>query len=154
MELIKISEKILIFLLLLFLSGCTDSSHDSSVQAKVDSEHPGMILVEATGESTTLGTNDAAAASNAKPAMKVKFTYDFSISKSEVTRSEYAALMEKNSSIASLVTITELFRTGEQLIYTTFRSFEVYTVVAVLYLIMNSVFMIIADKLEKRMARQ
>ncbi len=101
MELIKISEKILIFLLLLFLSGCTDPSHDSSVQAKVDSEHTGMILVEATGESTTLGTNDAAAASNAKPAMKVKFAYDFSISKSEVTRSEYAALMEKNTSIAS-----------------------------------------------------
>ncbi|MDF2566305.1 MAG: amino acid transporter permease [Massilibacillus sp.] len=60
----------------------------------------------------------------------------------------------KNSSIASLVTITELFRTGEQLIYTTFRSFEVYTVIAVLYLIMNSVFMIIADNLEKRMERQ
>jgi polar amino acid transport system permease protein len=60
----------------------------------------------------------------------------------------------KNSSIASLVTITELFRTGEQIIYTTFRSFEVYTIIAVLYLIMNSVFMIIADNLEKRMARQ
>lgn len=60
----------------------------------------------------------------------------------------------KNSSIASLVTITELFRTGEQLIYTTFRSFEVYTVVAVFYLIMNSVFMVIADQLEKRMERQ
>ena len=60
----------------------------------------------------------------------------------------------KNSSIASLVTITELFRTGEQIIYTTFRSFEVYTAVAVLYLIMNSVFMVIADKLERRMARQ
>ena len=60
----------------------------------------------------------------------------------------------KNSSIASLVTITELLRTGEQLIYTTFRSFEVYTVVAVLYLIMNSVFMIVAGKLEKRMERQ
>lgn len=60
----------------------------------------------------------------------------------------------KNSSIASLVTITELFRTGEQIIYTTFRSFEVYTVIAVLYLIMNSIFMVIADKLEKRMARQ
>lgn len=59
----------------------------------------------------------------------------------------------KNSSIASLVTITELFRTGEQLIYTTFRSFEVYTVVALLYLVMNSVFMVIADKLERRMAR-
>jgi polar amino acid transport system permease protein len=60
----------------------------------------------------------------------------------------------KNSSIASLVTITELLRTGEQLIYTTFRSFEVYTTVAVLYLIMNSIFMVIADNLEKRMARQ
>ena len=60
----------------------------------------------------------------------------------------------KNTSIASLVTITELLRTGEQLIYTTFRSFEVYTVVAVLYLIMNSVFMIVAGKLEKRMERQ
>ena len=59
----------------------------------------------------------------------------------------------KNSSIASLVTITELFRTGEQIIYTTFRSFEVYTAVAVFYLIMNSVFMVIADKLERRMAR-
>lgn len=60
----------------------------------------------------------------------------------------------KNSSIVSLVTITELFRTGEQIIYTTFRSFEVYTIIAVLYLIMNSVFMVIADNLEKRMARQ
>jgi len=60
----------------------------------------------------------------------------------------------KNSSIASLVTITELFRTGEQIIYTTFRSFEVYVAVAVLYLIMNSVFMVIADRLERKMARQ
>ena len=60
----------------------------------------------------------------------------------------------KNSSLASLVTIAELFRTGEQIIYTTFRSFEVYTAVAVLYLIMNSVFMVIADRLERKMARQ
>lgn len=58
----------------------------------------------------------------------------------------------KNSSIASLVTITELLRTGEQLIYTTFRSFEVYTTIAVIYLIMNSIFMIIANQLERRMA--
>ncbi len=90
----------LLFFLLLTVS-CTDPSHDSSVEARVDSEHAGMILVEATGELTTLGTNDAVAASNAKPAMKVKFAYDFSISKSEVTLSEYAALMKKNSSIAS-----------------------------------------------------
>jgi len=60
----------------------------------------------------------------------------------------------KNSSIASLVTITELLRSGEQIIYTTFRSFEVYTTLAVIYLIINSVFMIIANQLERRMAQQ
>ncbi|GIM30353.1 cystine transporter permease [Clostridium polyendosporum] len=59
----------------------------------------------------------------------------------------------KNSSMASLVTISELFRAGEQLIATTFRSFEVYTTVAVLYLAMNSVFMVIANMLEKRMGK-
>ena len=57
----------------------------------------------------------------------------------------------KNSSMASLVTITELMRTGEQLIYTTFRSFEVYTLVAVIYLVMNSIFMLLAKSLERRM---
>ena len=60
----------------------------------------------------------------------------------------------KNSSIASLVTITELFRTGEQIIHASFRSLEVYTVVAGLYLAMNSIFMVIDDRLEKGMARQ
>ncbi len=60
----------------------------------------------------------------------------------------------KNSSIASLVTITELLRTGEQLIYTTFRSFEVYTTIGVIYLIMNSIFMVIANQLERRMAQK
>lgn len=58
----------------------------------------------------------------------------------------------KNSSMVSLVTITELLRTGEQIIYTTFRSFEVYTTIALLYLIMNSIFMVFANILEKRMA--
>jgi len=99
MSLMKQTFSLLLFFFLTV--SCTDPSPDSSVEARVDSEHTGMILVEATGESTTLGTNDAAAASNAKPAMKVKFAYDFSISKSEVTRSEYAALMEKNTSITS-----------------------------------------------------
>lgn len=58
----------------------------------------------------------------------------------------------KNSSMVSLVTITELFRTGDQLIATTFRSFEVYTTVAVFYLVMTSILMVFANTLEKRMA--
>lgn len=58
----------------------------------------------------------------------------------------------KNSSMVSLVTITELFRTGDQLIATTFRSFEVYTTVALFYLVMTSILMVFANTLEKRMA--
>jgi hypothetical protein len=49
MSLMKQTFSLLLFFLLTV--SCTDPSHDSSVQARVDSEHPGMILVEATGES-------------------------------------------------------------------------------------------------------
>lgn len=55
----------------------------------------------------------------------------------------------KNSSMVSLVTITELFRTGETVITSTFRSFEVYSIIAVMYLIMTSVLMVVAKRLEK-----
>jgi polar amino acid transport system permease protein len=55
----------------------------------------------------------------------------------------------KNSSMTSLLTITDLFRTGETVITTTFRSFEVYTVVALVYLIINTLLMVLAYRLEK-----
>lgn len=55
----------------------------------------------------------------------------------------------KNSSMTSLVTITELFRSGQVAITTTFRNFEVYTVIAVMYLIMTSLLMIAAKLLER-----
>lgn len=55
----------------------------------------------------------------------------------------------KNSSMVSLITIAELFRTGETIITTTFRSFEVYTVIGVIYLVINSVLMAVAHHLEK-----
>ena len=55
----------------------------------------------------------------------------------------------KNSSMVSLLTITELFRTGEMVIVSTFRSFEVYTVIALFYLMINSILMIAAHYLEK-----
>lgn len=55
----------------------------------------------------------------------------------------------KNSSMVSLLTITELFRTGEGIIVSTFRSFEVYTAIALVYLFITSVLMVIAQRLEK-----
>lgn len=55
----------------------------------------------------------------------------------------------KNSSMVSMVTITELFRTGETVITSTFRSFEVYSIIAVIYLAMTSILMVAAKRLEK-----
>lgn len=57
----------------------------------------------------------------------------------------------KNSSMVSLVTITELFRAGEQIIYATFRHFEVYTVIALLYLIMTSCLMLLASYIKRKL---
>ncbi len=57
----------------------------------------------------------------------------------------------KNSSLVSLITITELMRAGDQIIQTTFRSFETYTVVAVLYMAINSVLMAASSRLERGM---
>lgn len=55
----------------------------------------------------------------------------------------------KNSSMVSTITITELFRTGEMVITTTFRPLETYTVIGALYLVMTSILMLIGRKLEK-----
>lgn len=57
----------------------------------------------------------------------------------------------KNSSMVSLLTITELFRTGESIIVSTFRNFEVYTAIALMYLIITSILMVVAQRLEKGM---
>lgn len=54
--------------------------------------------------------------------------------------------------LVSLLTITELFRTGETVIVTTFRSLEVYTIIALIYLAINSVSMVVAHRLEKGMS--
>lgn len=58
----------------------------------------------------------------------------------------------KNSSLVSLLTIEELFRRGEQIIYSTFRHFEIYIGIAIGYLIMTTVLSIFADYLENKLA--
>lgn len=58
----------------------------------------------------------------------------------------------KNSSLVSLLTIEELFRKGEQIIYSTFRGFEIYTGVALIYLVMTAALGFVADYLENRLA--
>ena len=55
-----------------------------------------MISVSAAGEEVTLGTNSNNARTNERPAMQVKFSYDFSMSRSEVTCGEFNRLMKKS----------------------------------------------------------
>ncbi len=57
----------------------------------------------------------------------------------------------KNSSLVSLLTIEELFRRGEQIIYSTFRAFEIYLGVAAIYLVMTSVLSALTEYLENRL---
>jgi ABC-type amino acid transport system permease subunit len=57
----------------------------------------------------------------------------------------------KNSSIVSLVTVAELMRVGDQIIATSFNAFSVYTSIALMYLIMTSVFMVLSNVLKRKL---
>ena len=58
----------------------------------------------------------------------------------------------KNTSILSAITLTELTREGTLIAYNSFHYFEPYIAVAVLYLILTTIFTQIAGILERRMA--
>ena len=79
-----------IFCATVFFFGCSDGS--VTLTEVYAGEGAGMILVRAAGHSVTLGTDASTAPFSARPAMRASFTYDYSLSKREVTRGEYAAL--------------------------------------------------------------
>ena len=79
-----------IFCATVFFFGCSEES--GTLTEVYSGGGAGMILVRATGNSVTLGTDASTAPFSARPAMKASFTYDYSLSKREVTRGEYAAL--------------------------------------------------------------
>lgn len=58
----------------------------------------------------------------------------------------------KNTSILSAITLTELTREGTLIAYNSFHYFEPYIAVAVLYLILTTIFTKLAGVLERRMA--
>ena len=89
------------FLCLLFflMASCHDSSSSSSEEDsskdvfELDGKHKGMIFVKASDSYAILGTDSDNAPAKERPAMKVLFTYDFSISEHEVTRGEFFGSM-------------------------------------------------------------
>ena len=72
------------------LLSCSDT--DGAHPETSTDESAGMILVKSTGSTATLGTDDTSAPLSARPAMKAAFTYDYALSKHEVTQGEYAKL--------------------------------------------------------------
>jgi polar amino acid transport system permease protein len=61
---------------------------------------------------------------------------------------EFIALI-KNSALVSLLTIADLMHEGEKIISTSYRSLEVYLVIAAIYLILTSVTTLILRRIEK-----
>lgn len=58
----------------------------------------------------------------------------------------------KNSSILSVITIAELTREGQIIANSSFRYFEVYITIGLLYLLMTSLCMILASWLERKLS--
>ncbi|MCQ2091671.1 MAG: TIGR02171 family protein [Fibrobacter sp.] len=78
-----------------FLCSC-DSSSGSSYDPTIfdeDEAQEGLVKVNSLGRSVTLGTKMSSANVKERPEMKVKFDYDFSIGKHEVTCGEFNEVM-------------------------------------------------------------
>ena len=91
-------------LLLLLLGACSNSerslSQDGADTVVEEDSLAGMILVKATDEVVVLGTDEASAKVNERPQMRVRFGYDFSLARHEVTCGEFDSLMEKSTGLS------------------------------------------------------
>jgi arginine/lysine/histidine/glutamine transport system substrate-binding/permease protein len=57
----------------------------------------------------------------------------------------------KDTSLAAVIGFDELFRQGQLMVATTYRAFEIYIAVALVYLIMTTTASILFKRLEARM---
>ncbi|MGE7666674.1 ectoine/hydroxyectoine ABC transporter permease subunit EhuC [Ureibacillus composti] len=63
-----------------------------------------------------------------------------------------AIILLKNSSLAAVITVSELMHMGEQLSASTFRNLEIFTLVAILYWILHYPIARFTDSLERKMS--
>ena len=63
---------------------------------------------------------------------------------------EFVALL-KDSSLVSIMALTELMRVGQQIEASTFQPMESYVMVAVFYLFMTSIIVCISSHVERRL---
>lgn len=85
-----------IFVTAWFMACSSNNSSSANSGSEVDPDHDDFILIHSSKSTVTLGSNSTDAKSSEKPEMKVKFSYDFSIGKHEVTCGEFKQIMEKD----------------------------------------------------------
>nr|AIF26712.1 hypothetical protein [uncultured bacterium fosmid pJB84D8] len=85
---------------LVWMCACTHSDdyaiRSTRVDLDEDSSHDGLIYVHAKDAYVTLGAKGATAIFNEKPKMGVRFDYDFSLGKHEVTLGEFRKYTSEN----------------------------------------------------------
>lgn len=59
----------------------------------------------------------------------------------------------KNSSLVSVIAVTELMRVSQQIVATTYRPFEIYITAAVIYIVINLLLSLAGRTAERRLAR-
>ncbi|MHA6646362.1 amino acid ABC transporter permease [Mesorhizobium sp. A623] len=60
----------------------------------------------------------------------------------------------KNSSLVSVIAVTELMRVSQQIVATTYRPFEIYITAAIIYIVINFLLSLIGRMAEQRLARR
>ncbi|MCA0023991.1 MULTISPECIES: amino acid ABC transporter permease [unclassified Mesorhizobium] len=60
----------------------------------------------------------------------------------------------KNSSLVSVIAVTELMRVSQQIVATTYRPFEIYITAAVIYIVINFLLSLIGRMAEQRLAQR
>lgn len=60
----------------------------------------------------------------------------------------------KNSSLVSVIAVTELMRVSQQIVATTYRPFEIYIAAAIIYIVINFLLSLIGRIAEQRLARR
>lgn len=60
----------------------------------------------------------------------------------------------KNSSLVSVIAVTELMRVSQQIVATTYRPFEIYIAAAIIYIVINLLLSLIGRTAEQRLARR
>ena len=88
----------MLFLMALVATSCSDDNHSVATSPLIGTDEgiiEGMVLIQASGKKTVIGTNDVSAKTLERPQMGVTFSYDFYIGRHEVVCKDFNSVMKK-----------------------------------------------------------